>query len=349
MEDKQTTVSWLYTVRAGLSAISLERDKADSIEKNYEKKKHEEKQKFIRNYGENGQVELDKSYDEGFDRSKCSVGGIEREANYNAALQSFRNEQRRLNADYDNHLKSFKKAIYIFVGIALLIIGLILLIVGIVLPNSSAMLIVGGVALIGGGIFSIFFAFAGPSKAYKVESEKMRKAIEAVDGNIRACARLRDLCLNYEKKKEGEIDEVGLSADKLYEQLAEIIGDTLDPRDWKYVDLLIYYFETNRAETIREALQLIDRELQTQAIIGSVNASTQQICKTIQNEANRLNNMIAECCNAMNKMNENLTAIRGNQIAQIIQQEMSDALLRKATASSEQLAKDVAYFKNRKH
>lgn len=348
-ENKQTTISWLYTVRAGLSAISLERDKVDTIDKNYENKKHNEKKKLVRNYGENGLVELDTPYDDGFDRSKCSVGGIERETNYNTALQSFRNEKNRLQAEYNNRLKSQKKSTYTVGAGALILIGLILLIVGIIAPNNSAYFIVAGIAFILCGFIIVILVLKGTPKVIQDENEKMRKSIEAIDGNIKACAQLKDLCLNLEKQKAEKIDEVNFAAHKLYEQLAEIIGDTLDPRDWKYVDLLIYYFETNRAETIREALQLIDRELQTQAIISSVNASTQQICQTIQNETNRLNNMLSQCFNAMNQMNESLTAIRGNQFAQMYQQEMSDALLRKATVSSEQLAKDVAYFKNRRH
>lgn len=37
-------------------------------------------------------------------------------------------------------------------------------------------------------------------------------------------------------------------------------GDILDSRDWDKLDKIIYLLETHRADTVKEALQLIDRE-----------------------------------------------------------------------------------------
>lgn len=33
----------------------------------------------------------------------------------------------------------------------------------------------------------------------------------------------------------------------------------IDFRDWENIDLIIYYFETGRADDMKEALQLVDR------------------------------------------------------------------------------------------
>ena len=37
--------------------------------------------------------------------------------------------------------------------------------------------------------------------------------------------------------------------------------------DWSNLDLIIYYLETNRADTIKEALQLLDEEIRTLVLV----------------------------------------------------------------------------------
>lgn len=43
-------------------------------------------------------------------------------------------------------------------------------------------------------------------------------------------------------------------------ELENAYGDILDSRDWDKLDKIIYLLETHRADTVKEALQLIDRE-----------------------------------------------------------------------------------------
>lgn len=104
----------------------------------------------------------------------------------------------------------------------------------------------------------------------------------------------------------------------------------LDPRDWKYVDTLIFYFETGRADTMKEALQHLDHEIQTRQIINTVVRATEYLAETIRI--------------GIQQITERLAHIQALQTAQLQQQMMQTALLNKIAASSEQLASDVNYM-----
>ncbi len=41
--------------------------------------------------------------------------------------------------------------------------------------------------------------------------------------------------------------------------------------DWSYIDLILYYFNSGRADTVKEALQLVDKQLQTDQITSAIN------------------------------------------------------------------------------
>ena len=47
-------------------------------------------------------------------------------------------------------------------------------------------------------------------------------------------------------------------------------SSVLDPRDWANIDLIIFYYETGRADTLKEALQQVDRQRQNEALIKAI-------------------------------------------------------------------------------
>ena len=69
----------------------------------------------------------------------------------------------------------------------------------------------------------------------------------------------------------------------------------IDFRDWGNVDLLIYYFETGRADTVKEALQLVDRQLQTDQMVRAIEMASQELQRTIQDSVYRLGKTMVEC------------------------------------------------------
>lgn len=68
----------------------------------------------------------------------------------------------------------------------------------------------------------------------------------------------------------------------IYDLLVKQYGKLLDTRDWRIIDLIIWQLETGRADTLKEALQLADRETQTDRIIASVNSAANYIGTTIR-------------------------------------------------------------------
>lgn len=61
------------------------------------------------------------------------------------------------------------------------------------------------------------------------------------------------------KKEEVFFDKNGMRLD-VKVTLENTYGDILDSRDWDKLEAIIYLLETHRADTVKEALQLIDRE-----------------------------------------------------------------------------------------
>lgn len=145
----------------------------------------------------------------------------------------------------------------------------------------------------------------------------------------------------------------------------------IDLRDWENVDLLIYYFETGRADDMKEALQLVDRQRQTEMLAKAIAMASAEICKTIHQSMNQLGNALSqsfsllssqlsqlssqlsqqhvEMLNAMEEQTAaqqaaseaQLKEIRAQTAAQVTSQEMNRALLAKISESSSDLAEQM--------
>ena len=79
-----------------------------------------------------------------------------------------------------------------------------------------------------------------------------------------------------------------------YSALEKMYGNFLNVRDWKYIDYIIYTFETGRAESLKEALQLADREEQTQRIVETMQEATRRICETMKYNADRIQDSLQQ-------------------------------------------------------
>lgn len=133
-----------------------------------------------------------------------------------------------------------------------------------------------------------------------------------------------------------------------YNALVETYAGVLDQRDWPYLDLLIYYFETDRAGTMREALQQLDRERQTQQIVGTIQTATMTICRTIQEEMSVLRGTIQMGFAALQtSIDRGFAQMNAIGQAQLEQLSLANALRAKANATSEQLMRDVSYMKSK--
>lgn len=87
----------------------------------------------------------------------------------------------------------------------------------------------------------------------------------------------------------------------LYEGLYEQFHNTkiIDERDWTNLDYLIYAMETGRADSMKEALQMCDKELQTERLERSMAMASEQISRTVTRGLGNLQAQMEVCFHAL--------------------------------------------------
>lgn len=140
-------------------------------------------------------------------------------------------------------------------------------------------------------------------------------------------------------------------------QTAQTTFPLIDFRDWENVDLLIYYFETGRADDMKEALQLVDKQRQADQITEAIEAATESICKTINVSMTRLGSALSQSFSVLSRQmaQQHIELMEGmdrqaeTQIREIREQTaeqrnaqaMNQALLDKISVSSKHLAEQM--------
>lgn len=156
----------------------------------------------------------------------------------------------------------------------------------------------------------------------------------------------------YKEKHNAEISYYKLCSNETYNSLVKEYSPLIDVRDWENLDLVIYYLETRRAISVREALQLADRQHQTEAIIQTFKVATEQIKETITLNSQRLESTVLGCTRVISSGLDNisgrLNAIEVNQeiaashLRNLSSQiSVNNALQAKANTSSEQMMRDI--------
>lgn len=178
--------------------------------------------------------------------------------------------------------------------------------------------------------------------------------------------------LSIEKKVQAEQQAIIAKSKEVKTALNATYDSWLSESDWENVDLLIYYLDTGRADTLKEALGMVDRQRQTNQIFEAISVASRAIQSTIQSATmrlatameesftliskqigamskniNRLGNITAEGQRVQNEQNATIAAMGAKlvhlQEEQLSSNEMTQALLEKANVSSEQLLTDLRY------
>ncbi len=174
-------------------------------------------------------------------------------------------------------------------------------------------------------------------KKHSVELQQMLPALSVWNGEME----------DSEKRTKEELKVIQGYVEQFYNALQIEFSPVLDVRDWQYLDLVIYYFETRRADTVKEALQLVDREMQTQRLENLIIAATKQICNTLAIGFATLQNTMVTCFNALSAQIAQSTVEVSSQLSGLTSAvKMSNALKSKANVSSEQLMKDVLFIRS---
>ena len=84
---------------------------------------------------------------------------------------------------------------------------------------------------------------------------------------------------------------VDTSIQRVEDLRQKFVSLPLDYSDWKYVDLILYYMSTHRADTIKEALLLVDTERRHQEIKKSLNEMNCSL-GSISSQFSRINSQL---------------------------------------------------------
>lgn len=305
-ENKTETLSQLYALRAGLSVIAQEKDASDVIGSktqneinNYKKEASELKKKkhSLKEEIENNQklVELSqKNVDEQtgskgkttWDYVKkiiMAVVGLIAIAGVAFGITRF------LINDYNNSSKGFSTKIvfYLFIGVTILAA------------------IAGGIAIIvftAKACISKFSSSKDQKKDYEQSVENvtnLSKRILESQEELEKCENrameIPSTISSLENKRNNDLLPYYIRGNAIYSALQEEYAPLLDERDWKDLDLIIYAYETKRADCLKDALRYVDEERRTDRIVGAIERSTNQICQTIQTGMQKMATCMVKC------------------------------------------------------
>ncbi len=122
---------------------------------------------------------------------------------------------------------------------------------------------------------------------------------------------------NLEQQKE-QYDALiylhGARMEAIYAALQKQYGAFLGVRDWKYVDLLIYAYETGRADSMKEALLFVDGERRLNNILQAVELANKQVCESIQAGLSQINQVMEKGFKLLSEQMEKNNAVQQAQL-----------------------------------
>lgn len=174
------------------------------------------------------------------------------------------------------------------------------------------------------GLIAGFFIICGIRDCIGAHCiKKCKEETERLNAKIRNAGDLKNkLEIAYNERNCKPVPFVR-EAREVYRIFANEFIGFLDPRDWRFVDLLIFYLHTGRADNLKEALQLADKQEQTDAIVQALH----EIKNTLSAKLDAINNTISACAER----------ILANQQFMLSHEALQNALLANASVSSQKL------------
>ena len=165
-----------------------------------------------------------------------------------------------------------------------------------------------------------------------------------------------------QESSEKEIASIAMNSQTLTAALADTYGFVISQSDWCNVDMIVHYLETGRADTIKEALQQVDQQRQTDQIARSITMASEAMQDHIESAFTRMGQALAEGFNRLDRSIQSVSRsiwssqrdmIRSNeelrlQLTQKLEQqidvsEMQNVLLEKSNKTSDDLLNDLRY------
>lgn len=144
--------------------------------------------------------------------------------------------------------------------------------------------------------------------------------------------------IEYRRKCETAKKHV-VAAGEIIKALENTYSYLIDVRDWENLDLIIYSLETRRADSVKEALLIVDNERRANRIVEAVNQASREICLSVNKGLSLLHNEMNAKFSALSQQITLHTALLSDQMSEIANEtSMNRALLAQANTSSSQLA-----------
>lgn len=345
-EQKNQMLADLYALRAGMSAISIERDKFGVKEKAYSDAKrkvdcacyeYENAENFVSRCDEYDKKDsLQKTEEKAkLDRTfkKTVIGSIG--AGIFGALIPwfFYFIVDDLNIQDSQYGYSYWKK-YLLVSACILgIIFVVGLAIALIVKVSN-----------GKDLQKRIKEGSGKSKQ-DLKDAKARLSQAAADCDSAQKA-LTIVSKDYEKVKSASTK----LSQEMYNALVAQFKSVLDIRDWEHIDLIIFNFETGRADTLKEALQQVDRRVQTDEIIEAIESAGSSIAATINVTMRELRSDLNKSFNRLSEQlaiqhAEQMTAL-GNINRNIERTNESIAKLQSATENNGKTLENISSAAN---
>lgn len=99
---------------------------------------------------------------------------------------------------------------------------------------------------------------------------------------------------------------------------------------------------------MKEALQLVEREVQTQRIVSAIEAAAERICRSINSAAQMISAQLGTISSQLNTViqNQQIQIAQGDKLLETA--DMSNALINKANVTERTPLQDVTYIQNYK-
>ena len=343
-EENKEFIVKLYSLKAGLSLLSLEADKT-RIE--------EEKDKYIKDCIENKKYKL-----EGMKRN---LEGLSQQIEKNEAV-----------------VKNGKKAFLtrLIIGLCLLVacpvVGLPLMLICAVIMSISMTLAFPLMAFMFIFIIGSFIAATVlidrsfkkiAPKFVRLELEKLRAAREEQAAEVSSLeALLAEDEAAFKKHAENHeklLQEYKERSQEIYATLVQDYDDVLEKRDWVNLDYIIYVYETGRADALMAALHLLDEEKRHEGILAAISHASAEISQNIRSSIEIMGDRLAMNMQTLGdrieangrKTRETIleASAESSRQASALNSSvaMQNALLKKSNATSAQLAGDMNYVVER--
>ncbi len=306
-EQKNQMLADLYALRAGMSAISIERDKFGVKEKAYSDAKrkvdcacyeYENAENFVSRCDEydkkdslqktEEKVKLDRTFKKTVIGSFCAgiVGALIPWFFYFVTSGDYGQDSKYGYSYWEK---------YLLVSVCIL---------GIIFVAGLAFALIVRVSN-GKDLQKRIGEESGKSKQdLKDAKARLSQATADCDSAQKALAIVSK---DYEKVKSVSTK----LSQEMYNALVAQFKSVLDIRDWEHIDLIIFNFETGRADTLKEALQQVDRRVQTDEIIEAIESAGSSIAATINVTMRELRSDLNK---SFNRLSEQLTIQHAEQM-----------------------------------